>query len=136
MGRKKKDIVEEIENRVQETIDLLALKQTIQCDPTRSDYVKCILRRAMVHIELRKRRDKIVRQLAFGFVTSRQIEEKEVIEEIVNGMIQIGLINEEEWMKAINDALRYVNRIDGIDTRERIKRIGEEVSRMLEEGMK
>jgi hypothetical protein len=132
MGRKKRDIVDEIEERVRELIDLLTLDKTIMCDPSKSDYAKCVLRRAMIHVELRKRRDKVVRQLAFEFVTG-ELDEKESIESIINGMIQIGLITENEWMKAINDAVRYVNRIDGVGARERVKHMAEEMDKIFEE---
>ena len=135
MGRRKKDIVDEIEERVKELIDLLTLDRTIQCDPSKNDYARCVLRRAMIHVELRKRRDKVVRQLAFEYVTG-ELDEKESIESIINGMMQIGLITESEWMKAINDAVRYLNRIDGIDTRERVKRLAENIDKVFEEGLR
>ena len=135
MGRKKRDIIDEIEERVKELIDLLTLDRTIQCDPSRSDYAKCVVKRGMVHVELRKRRDKMVRQLAFEYVTG-ELDEKESIESIINGMIQIGLITENEWMKAINDAVRYLNRIDGVDTRERVRRLAENIDKVFEEGMR
>jgi DNA-directed RNA polymerase subunit F len=136
MGRKKKDIIEEIEERVKELIDLLTLDRTIQCDPSRSDYVRCVVKRAMVHVELRKRTDKLLYQLAFEFVTSESFEEKEMIEQVVNSLIEVGVVNEVRWQKMINDALRYANKLSGIDTRERVKRISEELNRMLEEGLK
>jgi hypothetical protein len=129
---KKKDIVDEIEERVKEMVDLMMLNKTVQCDPSRSNYASCVLRRAMIHVELRKRRDKVVRQLAFEYVTG-ELDEKENIESIINGMMQIGLLTENEWMKAINDALRYLNRIDGVDARERVRRIAEEVDKVFEE---
>ena len=135
MGRRKKDIVDEIEERVKELIDLLTLDRTIQCDPSKNDYARCVLRRAMIHVELRKRRDKVVRQLAFEYVTG-ELDEKESIESIINGMMQIGLITENEWMKAVNDAVRYLNRIDGIDTRERVRRLAENIDKVFEEGLR
>ena len=135
MGRRKKDIVDEIEERVKELIDLMTLDRTIQCDPSKNDYARCVLRRAMIHVELRKRRDKVVRQLAFEYVTG-ELDEKESIESIINGMIQIGLITENEWMKAVNDAVRYLNRIDGIDTRERVRRLAENIDKVFEEGLR
>jgi len=135
MGRKKRDIIDEIEERVKELIDLLTLDRTIQCDPSRSDYAKCVVKRGMVHVELRKRRDKMVRQLAFEYVTG-ELDEKENIESIINGMIQIGLITENEWMKAISDAVRYLNRIDGVDTRERVRRLAENIDKVFEEGLR
>jgi hypothetical protein len=132
MGRKKRDIIDEIEERVKEMVDLMMLDKTVQCDPSRSDYAKCILRKAMIHVELRKRRDKVVRQLAFEFVTG-ELDEKESIESIINGMMQVGLITENEWMKAINDAVKYLHRLDGVDARERVKRIAEGIDKILEE---
>jgi hypothetical protein len=132
MGRKKKDIIDEIEERVNETINLMMLDKTMQCDPSRSDYARCVVKRGMIHVELRKRRDKIVRQLAFEHVTG-SIDEKEIIESIINGLIQIGLVTENEWMKAISDALRYLNRINGVDARERVRRMAEEMDKIFEE---
>jgi len=132
MGRKKKDIIDEIEERVNETIDLMMLDKTMQCDPSRSDYVRCVVKRGMIHVELRKRRDKLVRQLAFEHVTG-DLDEKEIIESIINGLIQIGLVTENDWMKAVNDALRYLNRLDGVDVRERVRRVAEGMDKILEE---
>jgi hypothetical protein len=123
MGRKKKDIIDEIEDRVKEMVDLMMLDKTVQCDPNKNDYVKCVLRKAVIHVEMRKRRDKVVRQLAFEFVTG-ELDEKESIESIINGMTKVGLITENEWMKAVSDALRYLNRIDGVGAGERVKRVG------------
>ena len=125
-------MVEEIEDRVRELVDLFTLEKTVTCDPGRNDYVKCVLKKAYIHVELRKRRDKLVRQLSFEYVTG-ELSEKENIEEIINAMMQIGLITENEWMKAINDSLRYVNRIDGVDVRARVRRVAEETDKILEE---
>jgi len=135
MGRRK-NIIDEIEEKTNEIFDLLTLDKTVQCSPERSDYVRCVLRRAMIHIELRKRGDKLVYQLAFGYVTTDSIDEKEAIEQIVNSLIEIGIINEARWQKAINDALRHVNKISGIDVRERIRRIAENIDKVFEEGLK
>ena len=135
MGRRK-DVVEQIEERIKELIDLLMLDRTIQCDPSKNDYARCVLRRAMVHVELRKRTDKLLYQLAFGFVTSESIDEKEMIEQIVNSLIEIGVVNEVRWQKMVNDALRYMNKINGIDVRERIKRIAENIDKVFEEGLR
>jgi hypothetical protein len=136
MGRKKRDIIEEIENRAEEFVNLLALKKTMMCDPSKNDYVRCVVKKGHVQVEYRKRRDKLVRQLSFGYVTSENIEEKESIENIVNAMIQLGLITEEEWMKAINDALRYVNKLDGMEPRTRVRRIAEENKILEEDGFR
>lgn len=136
MGRKKKDIIEEIEERVRESIDLLTLDRTILCDPSKNDYTKCVLRKAMIHVELRKRTDKLLYQLAFEFVTSENLEEKEMIEQIVNSLIEVGVVNEVRWQKMISDALRYANKLSGVDTRERIRRLANELDRMIEEGLK
>jgi hypothetical protein len=135
MGRKK-DIVEEIEQRVKEIIDLKTLQETMQCNPDRSDYVRCVLTKAMIHVELRRRVDKLVYGLAFTFVSSESIEEKETIETVVNQLIEIGMLSDLRWQKAINDALRYRNKIDGVDARVRIRRIAEEVDKVFEEGLK
>jgi len=132
MSRKKKDIIEEIENRVRELIDLFTLEKTMMCDPSKNDYARCILKKAYIHVELRKRRDKLVRQLSFEYVTG-ELAEKEAIEEMINAMSQIGMITEAEWMKAINDAMRYVSRLDGIDTRSRVRRMAEEIDKVFEE---
>jgi hypothetical protein len=132
MSRKKKDIIEEIENRVRELIDLFTLEKTMMCDPSKNDYARCILKKAYIHVELRKRRDKLVRQLSFEYVTG-ELAEKEAIEEMINAMSQIGMITEAEWMKAINDAMRYVSRLDGIDTRDRVRRIANEIDKVFEE---
>jgi hypothetical protein len=132
MSRKKKDVIEEIENRVRELMDLFTLEKTMVCDPSKNDYVKCVLRKAYVHVELRKRRDKLVRQLSFEYVTG-ELAEKEAIEEMINAMSQIGLITETEWMKAVNDAIRYVSRLDGIDIRDRVRRIANEIGKTIEE---
>jgi len=135
MGRRK-DVVEQIEERIKELVDLLMLDRTIQCDPSKSDYARCVLRRAMIHVELRKRTDKLLYQLAFGFVTSESIEEKEMIEQIVNSLIEVGVVNEVRWQKMVNDALRYMNRISGIDVRERVRRIAENLDKVFEEGLR
>jgi PII-like signaling protein len=136
MGRRKKDVIEEIEERANEIMDLLMLDKTIQCDPSKSDYVRCVLRKAMVHVELRKRVDKLFYQLGFTFVTTEDIDEKEMIESIVNQFIEMGLINEVRWQKILNDVLRRVNKLSGVDTRERIRRIAEEVDKVFEEGLR
>ena len=125
-------MVEEIEDRVRELVDLFTLEKTMMCDPSKSDYARCVLKKAYIHVELRKRRDKLVRQLSFEFVTG-EVDEKENIEEMVNAMMQIGLLTENEWMKAINDSLRYVNRLDGVDVRARVRRVAEETDKILEE---
>jgi uncharacterized protein (UPF0128 family) len=132
MSRRRRDVVEEIEDRVRELVDLFTLEKTMMCDPGKSDYARCVLKKAYIHVELRKRRDKLVRQLSFEFVTG-EVDEKENIEEIINAMMQIGLITENEWMKAINDSLRYVNRIDGVDARARVRRVAGEVDKVIEE---
>lgn len=135
MGRRK-DVVEQIEERIKELIDLLMLDRTLQCSPDRSDYTKCILRKALVHVELRKRTDKLLYQLAFEFVTTESIDEKEMIEQIVNSLIEVGITNEVRWQKMVNDALRYANKISGIDVRERVRRIAENIDKVFEEGLK
>jgi len=135
VGRRK-DVVEQIEERVKELIDLLMLDRTIQCDPSKNDYARCVLRRAMIHVELRKRTDKLLYQLAFGFVTTENIDEKEMIEQIVNSLIEVGITNEVRWQKMVNDALRYMNKISGIDVRERIRRIAENIDKVFEEGLR
>jgi hypothetical protein len=135
VGRRR-DVVEQIEERIKELIDLLMLDRTIQCDPSKNDYARCVLRRAMVHVELRKRTDKLLYQLAFGFVTTESIEEKEMIEQIVNSLIEVGITNEVRWQKMVNDALRYANKISGIDVRERIRRIAENIDEVFEEGLR
>jgi len=136
MGRKKKDVVEEIKKRVNELFDLMALDKTMQCDPAENNYTKCVLEKAMIHVELRKRTDKLFHQLAFGYVTTESIDEKEAIESIVNHFIEIGLINEGRWQKMLNDALRYVSRIDGVDGRTRVRRLAENISEVFEEGLR
>jgi hypothetical protein len=133
--RRRKDVIEEIEERVRELVDLFTLEKTMMCDPSKNDYARCVLKKAYIHVELRKRRDKLVRQLAFEFVTG-ELAEKEAIEEMINAVIQIGLLTEVEWMKAINDAVKYVNRLDGVEPRSRIKRIAEEIDKVIEEGLR
>jgi hypothetical protein len=135
VGRRK-DVVEQIEERIKELIDLLMLDRTIQCDPSKNDYAKCVLRRAMIHVELRKRTDKLLYQLAFGFVTTESIDEKEMIEQIVNSLIEVGITNEVRWQKMVNDALRYASKISGIDVRERVRRIAENIDKVFEEGLR
>ena len=132
MSRRRKDVIEEIEDRVRELIDLFRLEKTMICEPSKNDYARCVLKKAYIHVELRKRRDKLVRQLSFEYVTG-ELSEKENIEEIINAMMQIGLITENEWMKAINDSLRYVNRLDGVDVRAMVRRVAEETDKILEE---
>jgi hypothetical protein len=136
MGRKKKDVVEEIESKVNELISLMALDKTMQCDPADNSYTKCVLKKAMIHVELRKRTDKLFYELAFGYVTTENIDEKEAIESIVNHFVEIGLINEVRWQKMLNDALRYVNKLDGMEPRTRVRRLAEEVNRLMEEGFR
>jgi len=136
MSRKKKDVIEEIKKRVNELFDLMALDKTMQCDPAENNYTKCVLEKAMIHVELRKRTDNLFYQLAFGYVTTESIDEKEAIESIVNHFIEIGLINEGRWQKMLNDALRYVSRIDGIDGRTRVRRLAENISEVFEEGLR
>ena len=130
---KKKDVISEIEDRVRELFDLLTIDKTMQCDPGESNYTKCVLKKAMVHVELRKRLDKLIYELSFSYVTTQIIEEKEAVEQIINHLIEIGLITEDRWMKAINDSLKYVTRLDGMDSRTRVRRVAEEVDRVLEE---
>jgi hypothetical protein len=136
MNKKKRDIIKEIEDRVNELFNLMALDKTMQCDPADGGYTKCVLKKAMIHVELRKRTDKLFHQLAFEFVTTDSIDEKEAIEHIVNHFIEVGLINEVRWHKMLNNALRFVNRLDGVDTRERIRRISENIDNVLEEGLR
>jgi len=136
MNKKKRDIVKEIEDRVNELFNLMALDKTLQCDPSDSGYTKCVLKKAMIHVELRKRTDKLFHQLAFEFVTTDSIDEKEAIEYIVNHFIEVGLINEVRWHKMLNNALRFVNRLDGVDTRERIRRMAENIDKVFEEGLR
>jgi hypothetical protein len=136
MGRRKRDVVEEIEDKVNELVSLLAVDRTLQCDASRSDYTKCVLKKAMVHVELRKRTDKLFYELAFGYVTTESIDEKEAIESIVNYFVEVGLISEGRWQKMLNDALRYVSRLDGVDVRARVRRVAEDVDKMLEEGLR
>ncbi len=136
MGRRKKDVVEEIEGRVNELFNLMVVDKTLQCDPADSSYTKCVLKKAMIHVELRKRTDKLFHQLAFEFVTTDSLDEKEVIEFIVNHFVEIGLINESRWQKMLNDALRYRHKIDGIDVRARVRRVADEIDKMLEEGLR
>ncbi len=136
MGGKKKNVISEIEQRVEEIIDLKILRETIQCSPDRSNYARCVVTRAMVLVELRKRVDKLRYSLAFAYVGTDDIMEKELIETIVNQLIEVGLMNDLMWQKAINDALRYRNKIDGIDTRARIRRIADELDKVFEEGLR
>ena len=67
MGRRRRrDVVEEVEDRVRELVDLFTLEKTVTCDPDKNDYVRCVLKKAYIHVELRKRRDKLVRQLSYA----------------------------------------------------------------------
>jgi hypothetical protein len=136
MGRKKKDVVEEVEGKVNEIINLMMLDKTLQCDPAESGYTKCVLKKAMIHVELRKRTDKLFYELAFEFVTTESLDEKEAIESIVNHFVEVGLITESRWQKMLNDALRYVNKISGIDTRDRVRRIAGVIDKVFEEGLR
>jgi hypothetical protein len=136
MGRKKKDVIEEIRERARELIELLMMDKTKQCDPAKSNYTLCVTEKALIHIELRKRADKMFHQLAFQFVTTDSLDEKEAIESIVNHFIEVGLITEVRWQKMLNDVLRYVSRISGIDTRERVRRIAEKMDELFEEGVR
>jgi hypothetical protein len=130
---KKKDVISEVDDKVKELIDLMVLDKTMQCDAGKNDYTRCVLRKAMVHVELRKRLDKLIYELAFGYVTTEIIDEKEMIEQVVNHFVEVGLINEDRWMKAVQNALRYVNRIDGMDARVKVRRVAEEMDKIFEE---
>ena len=70
-------MVEEIEDRVRELIDLFRLEKTMMCDPGKSDYARCVLKKAYIHVELRKRRDKLeaVKEM---FRSRTRIEEEEL----------------------------------------------------------
>ncbi|MFZ8857904.1 MAG: hypothetical protein ACO2O1_06655 [Candidatus Caldarchaeales archaeon] len=136
MNKKKRDIVKEIEDRVNELFNLMVLDKTLQCDPADSSYTKCVLKKAMIHVELRKRTDKLFHQLAFEFVTTDSLDEKEAIESIVNHFIEVGLINEGRWHKMLNDALRFVNRLDGVEGRTRVRRIAESTNELFDEGLR
>jgi hypothetical protein len=136
MGKKKKDVVEEIDNKVKELFDLMMLDKTLQCDPAENSYTKCVLKKAMIHVELRKRSDRLFYELAFGYVTTESIDEKEAIEQIVNHFIEVGLVTEGRWQKMLNDALRYVNKLDGMDNRTRVRRIAEDLDKVVEEGLR
>jgi hypothetical protein len=136
MSRRKRDVIEEIKSRANELFNLLAYDKTLQCDPSESGYTRCVLEKALVHVELRKRTDKVFHQLAFGFVTTENVEEKELIESIVNHFIEIGLITEGRWQKMLNDALRFVNKLDGVDNRARVRRISENINEVFEEGLR
>jgi hypothetical protein len=136
MGGRKKSVIDEIKAKAQEIRELLIYSKTLQCDPTESRYADCVVEKALAHIELRKRVDKLLHQLAFTFITAEDIDEKEMIESIVNSLIALGLTNDVRWQRILNGALRYVNKLNGVDTRERIRQIAEEMEKVFEEGMR
>jgi len=109
MRRKKLD---DIISEVNELIEMVEAEKSTECNPEDRDYVKCVLIKARLRVEVRKRLDKLVWQLAFQYVTSN-IMEKEEIEDMVEAIKRLGYISEERWVKAVTTAIRFAKKIDG-----------------------
>ena len=122
MKRKKLD---EIINEVEELMKMIEFEKSTECDPEDRDYVKCVLVKARIRVEVRKRLDKLVWQLAFQYVSS-DIMEKEEIENMVGAIRQLGYVSEERWIKAVTTATRFIRKIDGESPARSVKRIVDE----------
>ena len=126
MKRKKLD---EIINEVEELMRMVEFEKSTECDPEDRDYVKCVLVKARIRVEIRKRLDKLLWQLAFQYVSSSDIMEKEEIENMVGAIRQLGYISEERWVKAVTTAVRFIKRLDGELPVRSVKRLN------IDEGM-
>jgi len=122
--RKLEDIVSEVE----ELMKMIEVEKNTECNPESKDYVKCVLIKAKIRVEVRKRLDKLVWQLAFQYVSS-DIMEKEEIENMVGAIRQLGYVSEERWIKAVTTATRFIRKIDGESPARSIKHIN------IDEGM-
>ena len=106
------EIVKKIEREVKKVVELMELDRNVKCDPGQPGYTECILRKALIHVNLRKLIDRLLYQLAFEYVTGDSLEEKDMIEQVVEHLSQLGYVSENRWMQAINNALRYKERIN------------------------
>jgi len=117
-----KDVMKEVEREVQSLMRLMEAAK-VECD---SDDVECMLRRAVVYVNLKRRLDKLIYQLAFVYVATDDVVEKEAVEKMVEAVAKTGFITEQRWVKAVSDAFRYRNKIDGVEPRRRVRKMSEE----------
>jgi len=106
------EIVKKIEREVKKVVELMELDRNVKCNFSQPSYTECILRKALIHVNLRKLIDRLLYQLAFEYVTGDSLEEKDMIEQVVEHLSQLGYVSETRWMQAINNALRYKERIN------------------------
>jgi predicted RNA-binding protein with EMAP domain len=106
------EVIKRIDREVRELVQLIELDRNTRCDPEQPGYTECIIRKALVHVQLRKKIDRMLYQLAFEYVTSEDLEEKNMIEQVVEHLSQLGYITEGRWAQAVSNALRYRQRID------------------------
>ena len=74
--------------------------------------IKCMIRKAETMVKIRKKIDKLVYQLAFIYSSSSP-DEKKAIEEVVDALINAGLLDTIRWNKALADTARWRSRLDG-----------------------
>jgi len=120
--RKLEDIISEVE----ELMKMVEFEKSTECNPEDRDYVKCVLVKARIRVEVRKRLDKLVWQLAFQYVSNNDVIEKEEIENMVGAIRQLGYISEERWVKAVTTAVRFMKKIDGESPIRSVKHIVDE----------
>jgi catechol-2,3-dioxygenase len=106
------EIVKKIDREVRKVVELMELDRNTGCDPSEANYTECVIRKALIHVHLRKALDRMLYQLAFEYVTASDVSEKEMIESVVEHLSQLGYVTEDRWAQAVNNALRFKQRID------------------------
>ena len=96
-----------IDKEIREIMALRQAYEELRCDKD----VVCMLTKAKLLIELTKRVDKLVHQLAFIY-TGGDDELREVIETIVDTLIEAKLVTREKWERTVLIEARFRQYLD------------------------
>lgn len=111
MSRTIEKLDKKIEEDVTRILELFHNVSTLQCDTD----LKCMFKKAKMIVELNKRLDELLFQLAFVYntvVNSGDSVMRGMIEDIVDMMVQYGVITMTRWEMAVEKTVNYRKRMD------------------------
>lgn len=111
MSRTIEKLDKKIEEDVTRILELFHNVSTLECNTD----LRCMLKKAKMIVELNKRLDELLFQLAFVYntvVNSGDSVMRGMIEDIVDMMAQYGVITMTRWEMAVEKTVNYRKRMD------------------------
>lgn len=111
MSRTIEKLDKKIEEDVARILELFHNVSTLECNTD----LRCMLKKAKMIVELNKRLDELLFQLAFVYntvVNSGDSVMRGMIEDIVDMMAQYGVITMTRWEMAVEKTVNYRKRMD------------------------